>query len=70
MTTTTPGHVLGRNLRAAREARGWSRQTLKELSHTSTRAIADAELKGKEPRLSTLYAWAKALGIEACDLLP
>lgn len=60
---------LGRNLRTAREARSWSRETLARESATSVPTIARTELYGAEPNLSILYAWALALDIEASDLL-
>lgn len=56
-------------LRAAREARGWSRATLADASGTSEPAISRTELYGNQPRLSTLEAWADALGLTVGDLL-
>lgn len=62
--------ALGRNLRSAREAREWSRETLARESGTSVPAISRTELYGKEPRLSTLYQWARALDVDPAELLP
>lgn len=56
-------------LRNAREARGWSRRTLAGESGTSEAAIARTELYGDLPRLATLAAWAKALGMAPGDML-
>jgi transcriptional regulator with XRE-family HTH domain len=65
MATTT----FGTQLRTAREARGWSRETLARQSGTSAPAIARTELYGTQPRLSTLEAWAKALELPLAVLL-
>lgn len=61
---------LGRKLRSAREARGWSRETLAKASGTSTANISRIELYGHVPSLSSVYAWALALELEPSDLLP
>lgn len=60
---------LGTTLRTARNARGWSRATLARQSGTSEPTISRTELYGSRPRLSTLMAWADALGLSLGDLL-
>jgi transcriptional regulator with XRE-family HTH domain len=60
---------LGTNLRTAREAAGWSRAGLADASGTSEPAIAKTELYGSKPRLATIEAWAKALGVPIAALL-
>lgn len=69
MANQTERTALGRNLRTAREAKGWSRATLARESSTSSAAIARAELYGRQPRLSTVRLWAEALGISLADLV-
>lgn len=62
---------LGRNLRSAREARQWSRETLARESGTSVATIARTELNASyTPGVSHIYAWAQALEIEPGALLP
>lgn len=68
MADSTTSSV-GSNLRREREARGWSRETLARESGTSLPTIARTELYGKEPRISTLTAWADALGVSLTVLL-
>ena len=60
---------LGRNVRAAREQRGWSRATLAGKSGVSEPTIARLELYGHEPRVKNLRALSRALGVELTDLM-
>ena len=57
------------DLRKLREARGWSRETLAEKSGTSAMTVLRAELHGSDPSLSTLTAWADALGVQIDELV-
>ncbi len=54
--------TLGEQLRSAREAKGWSRERLAEKSGVSTTTIAEAELYGRNLRVSTLNALLEPLG--------
>ncbi len=69
MANQTECTALGRNLRRARETKGWSRATLARESSTSSAAIARAELYGRQPRLSTIRLWADALGVSLAVLV-
>lgn len=66
MATST----LGRNLRTAREARGWSRETLSRESGTAVASISRTELYGHTPTLGLVYAWASALEVPLGEILP
>ena len=61
--------ALGRNLRAAREQRGWSRATLAAKSKVSEPTIARVELYGGQPLLKNLVALARALGVDVDELV-
>lgn len=56
-------------LRTLREARGWSRETLAAKSGTTAMTILRYEVHGSDPALSTLKAWADALGVSIDDML-
>ena len=66
MTDSTP---LGFRLRAAREAKGWSRETLARATGTSALTILRAEIHGSSPRIDTLTSWAEALDVSIGQLL-
>lgn len=56
-------------LRTLREARDWSRETLAEKSGTSAMTVLRAELHDANPSISTVAAWAHALGVSVSDLM-
>lgn len=56
-------------LRTLREARGWSRETLADRSGTSAMTVLRAELHDANPAISTVAAWAHALGVSVSDLM-
>jgi transcriptional regulator with XRE-family HTH domain len=60
---------IGRALRAVREHRGWSRETLAHHAGISWAAIAQIEAgRRPDPRLSTMFALAAALGVTVDQL--
>ena len=59
---------MGRNLRTLRDARGWSRDLLARKSDTAPLTILRAEVHGSDPALSTVLAWADALGVSLDEL--
>lgn len=59
----------GRRLRTLREAKGWSRDLLARKSGTAPLTILRAEVHGTDPVLSTVVAWADALGVPPADLV-
>lgn len=67
MATTTNGR--GLRLRAIRESKGWSRQTLSRKSGVSEATVARAELYGQDVKLSTWDAWAEALDVPVSELV-
>jgi transcriptional regulator with XRE-family HTH domain len=67
MATTTNGR--GLRLRAIREGKGWSRQTLSRKSGVSEATVARAELYGQDVKLSTWDAWAAALDVPVSELV-
>lgn len=69
MADPTERHTeIGQRLRALREARGWSRETLARRSDTAPLTILRAEVHGSDPALSTVLAWADALDVSLGDL--
>ena len=48
-------------LRAARSLVGWSREMLAKKAGVSDETIKGFELRGSDPRLSTLHKWKRAL---------
>lgn len=59
----TSAPTLGQRVRAAREAKGWSRQTLAAKSGVSVTTLCEIELYGRTPRTATLELVAKPLGL-------
>jgi transcriptional regulator with XRE-family HTH domain len=60
----------GTHLRRLREQRGMTRYRLAKLSGISPEGVGKLERPGSDPKLSTLYKVAAALGVRVCDLLP
>jgi transcriptional regulator with XRE-family HTH domain len=60
----------GAHLRRLREQKGMTRYRLAKLSGISPEGISKLERAGSDPKLSTLYRVAAALGVQVCDLLP
>ena len=59
----------GRNVRAARHARGWTQERLAHESGLATVQISRIERGKREVRITTLLRLVKALDITADDLL-
>lgn len=59
---------MGQRLRALREGREWSRDLLARKSGTTALTILRAEVHGSDPALSTVMAWADALGVTLDEL--
>lgn len=52
-------------LRAERKQRGWTQTDVgRRVGHTSYQSVWSWENEAQEPRLSSLRAWAKALGFD------
>jgi len=67
---TTPGQIVGRNVRAARAEKLFSQRELAERSGVAKITIATLELgRSARPRRSTVEKLANALGVEPDDLL-
>ena len=66
---TTPGSVVGRNVRRLRERRGLSLADLGTRAGVSKTTVHDLEGGSANPRLETLYAVATALSVGLADLL-
>jgi transcriptional regulator with XRE-family HTH domain len=60
----------GTHLRRLREQKGMTRYRLAKLSGISSEGVSKLERPGSDPKLSTLYKVAAALGITIWDLLP
>jgi transcriptional regulator with XRE-family HTH domain len=61
---------LGRNIRTARLARGWSEQRLAAACGLCDHALADYEDGTQNPGLQGLQLIADALGVTSTSLLP
>lgn len=62
--------TLGQAIRTAREGKGWSRATLSDASGVGTSTIARLELyNNPPPKIGTLRALTKALGLRLSDVL-
>lgn len=68
-TVEPPEAEIGRRLRALREDKGWSRETLGRKSDTAPLTILRAEVHGSDPAGSTLLAWATALDVTVSELV-
>ncbi len=66
MTTRTR---IGRNLRAARQARGLTQAALAELVSKSVETVSNLERGNLSPSLDTLVALADAVGVAPAALL-
>ena len=60
--------ALGATVRAAREARGWSRATLAKQAAVSSGTVSSLELYGTAPRWDTVQSIARALDIDLSTL--
>lgn len=70
MTPHDPiGNVLGQRLRAARESRGLGIRELAGLSGVSASSISQIERGNTSPKVATLSALARALGLTVAHLL-
>jgi transcriptional regulator with XRE-family HTH domain len=58
----------GRNVRATREAKGWSQEDLAAAANMHFTAISRIERADREPLLTTVIAVAYALGVPPGDL--
>jgi transcriptional regulator with XRE-family HTH domain len=59
-----------RRLRRLRQALGWTMYRLAKDSGLTWEGVSKLESPGCDPKLSTLFKLAAALGIEARELLP
>lgn len=57
------------NLRAQREAKGWTQTQAAEAAGVSFRSYQNWEIGGREPRLDALKSLAEAFGITVDELL-
>lgn len=64
-----PHKRFGRNLKRAREMRGWSQETLGQEAGLHSTEIGRLERGDREPRLSTIARLARALKLTAADLV-
>jgi transcriptional regulator with XRE-family HTH domain len=64
-----PPATFGSNLRRARQAAGLSQESLADAADLHRNTIPALENDQSEPRLSTILALARALGIEPMELL-
>lgn len=64
MTATLPD-----NLKAKRQALGWSQEALARKADVPNQTVSRAEQGATEPRLSTIAKLAEALGCTVDDLL-
>lgn len=62
-------HNVGANIRSARDAAGLSQKALADKMRIGQARIADWEGGKKDPKASSLFAIADALGIEPGELL-
>ncbi len=60
---------IGRNVRAARDKRGWTQEQLAEKADMHPAFLGQIERGIKKPSLKTLKQVADALGLKAGDLL-
>lgn len=60
---------VGRNIRVARTARGWTQQELALRTGMKHQAVSRVESEEFDPRLSTLRRIAGAFGVSVSELL-
>ena len=60
----------GARLKALREAKGMTPYRLAQQTGLSLQGVLNLEKKDADPKLSTLYRLADALGVDVQDLLP
>lgn len=63
-----PKAGLSKIIRSAREAKGWSRATLSVRAGVGSSTIARIELQNEVPRIGTLKALTKALGLRMSEV--
>jgi transcriptional regulator with XRE-family HTH domain len=68
-TTSEPGMITPATLRAARALVGWSREKLAEEANVATETVKRFELRGSDPKQSTLQTWKRALGAAGVEFL-
>jgi transcriptional regulator with XRE-family HTH domain len=56
-------------LRAARALVGWSREKLAKEANVAAETVKRFELRGSDPKQSTLQAWKRALGAVGVEFL-
>ena len=61
--------TIGEKVRAAREAKGWTRWELAMASMVQPMTIAGIEWGKRQPTIRKLQALAKGLGVEVQELL-
>jgi transcriptional regulator with XRE-family HTH domain len=61
--------LVGRNVREARLARGWTQEQLAERSGFSQQYISGLEQGKRNPTIVSLYELAQALKVTAVDLI-
>lgn len=64
-----PGGSFGANLAAAREHAGMSRETLGSRAGLNAATVYRLEAGDRQPRLPTIIALAKVLGMSASELV-
>lgn len=61
--------IVGDNVRAQRERRGWSQEQLADRSGIHRTYISGVERGIRNPTVTIISILAGALGVKACDLL-
>lgn len=61
--------LVGRNVRSARIARGWTQEELAERSGFSQQYISGLEQGRRNPTIVTLYEFSVTLGVSHLQLL-
>lgn len=61
--------ILARNVRKARDAKGWSQEDLADASGLHRTYVSGVERAVRNPTIAIVAQLAKALGVTASDLL-
>lgn len=69
MQVTTLDMTIGQRIRELRERKDWSQEDLAREAAITAAALSRIELGKVDPRLSTLRAFAAALGLDLAALL-